>query len=304
VLLRVALFFLQSTALMALLPLVARGMEGGDARSFTLLLACLGLGAILSALLLPHVRQRMTLDQLVRNGSLLQALCTVGVAFAPNVYWAAPVMLAAGAAWLSVANTLSVSAQMSLPDWVRARGMSIFQMALMGSAALGAALWGQVATFSDVRTSLVLAAVSGSLALLAARRFKLSATPEEDHTPSRVWTPPVAAVPIEPGAGPVLVTVEYRIDPARADEFRAVMQDSRRSRLRHGALAWELFRDSVDPNRYIEYFIDETWVEHLRRFDRVTAADVALRERRLSFHLGEGAPVVSRYIAESLTRVD
>ena len=60
-----------------------------------------------------------------------------------------------------MANTLSVSAQLSLPDWVRARGMSIYQMALMGSSAAGAALWGQVAGLSDVRTSLVLAAASG-----------------------------------------------------------------------------------------------------------------------------------------------
>jgi quinol monooxygenase YgiN len=95
-----------------------------------------------------------------------------------------------------------------------------------------------------------------------------------------------------------MTTIEYRIDPARADEFRAVMQESRRSRLRQGALSWELFRDTNDPGRYLEYFVDESWVEHLRRFDRVTAADVALRARRLAFHLGDEPPAVTRYIAE------
>ena len=57
----------------------------------------------------------------------------------------------------------------------------------------------------------------------------------------------------------MLVTIEYRIDPAQTEAFHAVMQATRRSRLRHGALVWELFRDASDANRYIEYFIDETW---------------------------------------------
>jgi MFS family permease len=299
VLLRVALFFLQSVAVLALLPLVARNLQGG-AQSFTLLLACLGVGAIASALVLPRLRHLFELDRLVRDGTVLQAAATLAVAFAPNLYVAAPAMIAAGAAWLTVANTLSVSAQLSLPDWVRARGMSIYQMALMGSSAAGAALWGQVAGFSDVRTSLVLAAVSGLVTLPLVRRFRLSANAEEDLTPWHEITPPVPGRPLARDAGPVLVTIEYHIDPARSAEFREVMQATRRSRLRHGALAWELFRDATDADRYIEYFIDETWVEHLRRFDRMTAADAALRERRLAFQVGDAAPLVSRFIAEPL----
>ena len=178
--------------------------------------------------------------------------------------------------------------------------MSIYQMALMGGSAAGAALWGQVAGFSSVRTSLVLAAASGTLALPLLRRFKLAAAAEEDLTPSHDVTPPVPGRPVAPDAGPVLVTIEYRIDPAQTQAFHAVMQATRRSRLRHGALAWELFRDASDANRYIEYFIDETWVEHLRRFDRLTAADAALRERRMAFHVDGQAPRVSRFIAEPL----
>ena len=204
-------------------------------------------------------------------------------------------------AWISVANSISVSAQLGLPDWVRARGMSIFQMAIMGSSAFGAALWGQVATLTTVSTSLQLGAASGILAMLLTRRFKLDAVADEDLSPAHVWKPPVSAVPIDPHEGPVMVTIDYRIDPAKVAEFQQVMQESRRSRLRHGALSWELFRDTSDPGRYIEYFIDESWVEHLRRFDRVTAGDVALRERRFAFHIGDGLPVVSRYIAEPLS---
>jgi len=298
VLVRVMNFFGQSTALIALLPLVARGMHGGSAGTYTLLFASLGFGAILSVFMLPHMRHRRTRDELIRDGSVVQAAAMIAAGFAPNVYVAVPVMVVAGMAWLTVANSISIAAQLALPNWVRARGMSTFQVALMGGAGAGAALWGQVAALTDVRTSLAVAAVTGVAALWLTRGYKVEGGAEEDLTPSQSWKAPVTALPVEPDAGPVMTTIEYRIDPARADEFRAVMQESRRSRLRQGALSWELFRDTNDPGRYLEYFVDESWVEHLRRFDRVTAADVALRARRLAFHLGEQPPVVTRYIAE------
>lgn len=300
VLLRVAVFFLQSTAVLALLPLVARRLHGGDAGTFTLLLASMGLGAIVAAASMQRLRQMMEIDHILRNGSIVQAVAAVGVVFAPNLYLAAIGMVICGMAWISVANTLTVSAQLALPDWVRARGMSIYQMALMGGAAAGAALWGQVATHTSVRTSVISASVAGLLALWALRRFRVGGGAEEDLTPIQPWKSPVASRPIDPNDGPVMVTIEYRIDPLRAAEFRAVMEESRRARLRFGALSWELFRDTSDPGRFFEYFVDESWVEHLRRFDRVTASDVSLRERRLSFHIGEQPPVVTRSIAESL----
>ena len=59
-----------------------------------------------------------------------------------------------------------------------------------------------------------------------------------------------------------------------------------------------LLRDISDPGRYIEQITDESWTEHLRRFDRVTAGDVALRDRKLAFHLPDAPPVVSRSVVE------
>jgi len=300
VLIRVMVFFAQSVALVALLPLVARDMGGESAATYTLLFASMGCGAILSVFLLPRMRQARTRDELVRDGSWVQAAAMVGAGFSPNVYVAVPVMVVAGMAWLTVANSISIAAQLALPNWVRARGMSTFQVALMGGAGFGAALWGQVAAMTDVRTSLAAAAVAGVAALWITRRYRVEGGTEEDLTPSQLWKAPVTSMPIDPDAGPVMTTIEYRIDPARAAEFREVMQESRSSRLRQGALSWELFRDTTDPGRFLEYFVDESWVEHLRRFDRVTASDVALRARRLSFHLGAQPPEVTRCIAEPL----
>ena len=302
VLVRVSLFFFHSTALLALLPLVARSLNGGSAGAgtYTLLLASMGTGAILSALFLPRLRQNWSRDALVMRGAVLQSLSIGALAFAPNPVLAALAMFAGGVSWITTANTLTLSAQMGLPDWVRARGMSMYQMAIMGASALGAAIWGQVATLGTVQISLLLAAVTGVLSMLAANRLMVDNSVEEDLTPSRHFRAPVAEAP--PETGRVAVTIEYHIDPARADDFRALMQESRRNRLRHGALSWELLRDIGDSGRFIEQIIDESWAEHLRRFERVTAVDASLRDRKLAFHIGDAPPQVTRCVMETTIR--
>jgi predicted MFS family arabinose efflux permease len=297
VLLRVSIFFLHSTALLALLPLLARGLAGGDAGTFTLLLACMGAGAIVAVLALPRLRQRFGRDGLVVGGTAIQSAATAVMAIAPSAWVAVPAMLAGGMAWITVANSLAVSAQMSLPNWVRARGMASYQMAIMGSSALGAALWGQVATVGTLQTALFSAAASGILLMLLAVRFvRDSADQDADMTPARAgWAAQPSGTPSE--SGRVVTTVEYLVEGERAEAFIEVMQQTRRARLSQGAIAWELLRDIAEPARFVEEIVDESWTEALRRFHRATAADIALRERRLAFHGGDEPPVVTRYVA-------
>ncbi|MFT4268349.1 MAG: MFS transporter [Xenophilus sp.] len=296
VLVRIAVFFFHSTALLALLPLLARGLKGGGAGAFTVLLASMGAGAIAAVLVMPRLRQAYGRDQLVMRGAALHAAATAVMAVAPNVWVAVPAMFFGGAAWITTANSLSVSAQLALPDWVRARGMAMYQMAIMGASAFGAALWGQVAQLSTVQTGLLVAAVSGTVVMWLAIRWVTDRVGEDDVSPAQAgWAagPPPEA-PAE--GGRVLVTVEYVIDPARAAAFHLVMQHTRRARLSEGAIGWELLHDVGQPERYVEQIMDESWTEHQRRFTRATAADMALRERRLAFHRGEAPPVVTRYV--------
>ena len=303
VLLRVAVFFLQSMAMLALLPLVAKGLHGGGAATFTVLLACMGAGAVVSALFLPRLRGVASRDGLVVGGTLLQAGAMLALSLAPNAAVAGAAMVVGGGAWITAANSLTVSAQLALPDWVRARGMSIYQMALMGASAAGAALWGQVATWTDVRTSLLCAAVGAVVAVALTRRWRLeSGVVPEDLTPANFVPPGAADVALEPQDGPVLITIEYRIDPACTAQFIEVMQESRRNRLRLGVLSWGLFRDASDPGRYVEHFVDESWLEHLRHFERLTANDIALRERRLAFHIDQQPPRICRYVGQAVDR--
>ena len=298
VLLRISVFFLHSTALLALLPLLARGLQGGGAGTFTLLLAAMGSGAIMVVLFLPRLRQALTRDQLVLRGALIQSAATAVMAMAPNAWVAVPAMFAAGMAWITVANSLAVSAQLALPDWVRARGMSMYQMAIMGASAFGAALWGQVATVTALPVALAVAAVTGPLSIWAALQYAVDGGADDDMSPAQAGWSTAPAHPASGEEGRVVITIEYLIEPARAAAFHLVMHQTRRSRVGEGAIGWELLHDIGQPARYVEQIVDPSWTEHLRRFNRATAADLALRERRLAFHIGEGPPVVTRYIAQ------
>ena len=294
-LVRITVFFLHTTAIFALLPLVAKALGPGGAETYTLLLASMGVGAICAATQLPRVRGRWDRDHVTLAGSVLSAFAIAVLAFAPNAWIAAPAMFIGGIGWILVANSVTIAAQLALPDWVRARGMSIYQMSIMGGSALGAVIWGKLAEVTSVPTSLAVCAASlvASLALTRGRVLEGF----EDHTPTHPWNEPVPARPLELDDGPVMVTVEYFIDPGRGAEFDAVMADSRSARLRAGAVSWGLFEDLERPGRYVEYFACDTWADYLRRFDRFTAADERLQERRHAMHIAEGAPRISRFIA-------
>jgi MFS family permease len=294
---RTAAFFFHSTALIALLPLVAKGMEGGGAAAYTVLLAALGGGAIFGVTRLTRLRPRWNRNRLTEGGTVVQALSMIAVAFSPNLWVAAPAMFVGGIAWILVANSVTTSAQLALPNWVRARGMSIYQMAIMGSSALGALAWGKVAAHAGVPWSITLAAVSALFALALTLHLSLEGAADEDHTPTHPWQEPVPAKDIAADSGPVMCTIEYLIDPARGEEFEALMEESRSMRLRNGAVSWGLFEDVQRPGRYVEYFACETWADYLRRFDRFTAADERNQAARYAFHRGEGPPQVSRFIA-------
>ena len=298
IMLRVFLFFLQATAITALLPLVARGLHGGGPATFTVMLSCVGAGAIIAALYFPRMRERFNRDQFVWGGTVVHAVATCLIVLVPEIWVALPAMVVSGMAWISVANSLTVSAQVAMPNWVRARGMSIYQMGLMGGSAIGSLIWGQVASLVGVQGAVLAAAGFGVLVLVLTRRISVEGGADIDFSPATVRGAPEPAFPVGPQEGPVMVTVEYQIDPARAHEFAEVMQRTRRARLRQGALSWGLFRDVAVPGRYVEYFVDENWVEHQRRLERFSGFDAGLREQRLAFHLGDEPPLLRRYVAD------
>lgn len=297
VLARTFLFFFQVTALTALLPLIARNFHGEGIGSFTTMLAAMGGGAIAGIFLLPYLRGHLDRDRVIYWGTGIHSVTSVLVVFAPTLWLALPAMFVVGMAWIGVANSLTIAAQWALPAWVRARGMSFVQIAMMGGMAAGAALWGYSARLTTVADSILAAAIIGPLALFVMHRLGACGLEDEDLTPVRIGAnlvPPVVDINFD--EGPLVVTIEYMIDPTRADDFRTVMKETRGARLRQGALSWRLYRDITEPGRYIEHIVNESWVEHQRLLERFTAADERLRERRLGFHISATPPRIQRYL--------
>jgi predicted MFS family arabinose efflux permease len=288
-----------AVVMQALLPLVARDRLGGAAGTYTLLLSAMGIGAIAGVLALPALRRRLNRDQLLAVFAITQAVGTAALSQATSAWIAAPAAFCGGLAWTATFNVLSVTAQISLPDWVRARGTSVFLASGMIGATAGGIAWGQIASVASIERAMEIAAFSSLVVyVLLRRRYHLSSLAETDLTPAQVTPEFAAGATIEGDQGPVMVTIEYQIDPARAAEFTAVMAESRSWRLRHGALHWGLYRDIADPGRYIEHFLLDSWLDRLRQIERLTAEDIALRDRKNEFHIGSEPPDMRHLLME------
>jgi quinol monooxygenase YgiN len=192
-------------------------------------------------------------------------------------------------------SSFTLAAQTAVPEWVRARAMAIFLLVFQGGMAVGSVLWGAVAARAGLTVALELAAATLIAGVAMSARWRLRTASGIDLTPSPISEPVVAFTP-EADGGPVLIQVEYRIDPARADDFVAAMQSVKRFRRRDGAMRWALFNDAADPARYLETYVVESWVEHLRQHDRMTRSDREDQDRARVFHLGDEPPRVTHSI--------
>jgi MFS family permease len=277
-LIRALAFFPFASAYWALLPLVARSQMTEGPQFYGILLGAIGVGAIGGSFVLGWLRAKLGPDRLV-------ALATISTAFALALFGLAhnpPTVLCAsliaGASWTLILTSLYVSAQVALPDWVRGRGLAILLTAIFGAMTLGSAVWGEVADLAGLPTALVAAAFGALLAIPSTWRWKLQTALGIDLTPSLHWRKPTADYEVEKHKGPILVSVEYRIDPKNRAAFIEALNKLARERRRDGGYAWGLFEDNVDKGRFLETFLVESWFELMRQHERVTKDDRLLED--------------------------
>jgi quinol monooxygenase YgiN len=219
-----------------------------------------------------------------------------------NIALLAVAMLATGVAWIAILSALQVAAQMTLPAWVRARGLAAFVVVFMGGMAIGSVLWGQVATRIGIPDTLTIAACGALIAIALTWSFKLGHEGRTiDHRPTMDWPAPVLAETPEPDSGPVLVTIEYHVQPDKRSEFVSAMQALREVRRRNGAYFWDLFHDSADPTRFIECFMDESWLEHLRQHERVSVADREIQQHAKLYMVAGSSTRSQHWLADRET---
>jgi len=298
-LLRALGYFTFASAYWALLPLIARAIPGGGAGFYGILLGAIGAGAVVGALALPHIRTKLDANQLQVLGTIMTAAAMLGLGFATSAWFAVPAALLGGLGWIAVLTSLNVSAQTALPNWVRARGLSIFIMVFFGCMAAGSIVWGQVASVTSLSTTLLIAAVGAVVAIPLTWRAQLGQGEHRDLTPAMSWGAPIIADSFDdsPDRGPVMVTISYVIEANNADDFLQAIHALSAERYRNGAHSWGVYQDAADPSIWFEWFFLSSWAEHLRQHERVTQHDQDIHDAVRAYHSATQAPEVRHYLA-------
>ncbi len=287
-LIRAIAFFVFGSAYWALLPLVARSQIVAGPALYGVLLGAIGASAVGGAFLLRRLRQKMGADLLVSCASFGTALATALFALAHHPATAVIASVIAGASWIAAVSNLNVSAQVALPEWVRGRGLAIYVTLMFGALTIGSAIWGQLASVAGLPTALLFAAAGALIGIPVTWRWKLQTGASVDLSPSMHWPDPITTREIEGDRGPVLVTVEYRIDPKNRKAFLHALGQNSRERRRDGAYDWGIFEDPAEEGRFIETFLTDSWLEHLRLHRRVTKADRISEQAARRFQVGDG----------------
>lgn len=289
-LLRAAAFFLFASSFWSLLPLTARQVLAGGAGLYGVLLGCLGAGAVAGAILLPKLKERLGPDRTVMAATIALAGVIVSMALVPNATLAAIAAVLAGVAWISVVSTLNVSAQTALPNWVRARGLSIFLMVFYGSMTAGSLIWGQLASVVGIPGALLTAAAGALVAIPLTRSAKLNQGEAMDLAPSMHWPEPIVSGEVAADRGPVMIQVVYEIEEKDRDRFLELVRQLADARRRNGAYGWSVMQDLETPTRFVETWHEASWVQHLRHHERVSGADRLVQEQLWKLNRSDHPP--------------
>lgn len=293
VMIRSGLFFLPAIGILALLPLYVREVLQGDARILGYLQGAMGIGAILTAFLLPTFKKFLSVDKLlfVTAFVLTGAFSLLGMVH--STVTSCMALFAGGMAWVTAFSILRVKAQQSVPDWVRARAMAVILMTSFGSMALGGALWGTIARFVGLGNVYVIMAGTTFVLALIAWRFSLTpvGTSNQERAEAFGFHDHFMHQP-QQDDGPVLVSIEYDVGANKVDEFFKHIHALAVIRRRNGACRWHLFRDLERTNVYVEQFLLENWAEHERQHARTGRDEKAVHDAVFSCLDGGSLPVV------------
>ncbi|WBA43416.1 MFS transporter [Hymenobacter canadensis] len=301
ILVRGVSFTFGASALLALMPAVVIRQLQLPTSFYSILLSCMGAGAVLGALLLPRLNRRLSIDWRVTLATAAFALGLLGLAYSGSKPLLMALLVLVGLAWMLVLNSFSVGVQTVVPRWVQARTISLYLLTIQGGMALGSVVWGAVASRWGLPAALAGAATWLTLSTLLGLRFSLYNAPETlDHTPARPRPEPLLAEAPAPTAGPVIITTTYQVAPENRPTFTYLMDQLADIRRREGAIGWGLYVDLAEPTRLVEYFMTESWEEHAQQHERgVSRDEAALKTQLRALHQGPGAPAVAHLLAQS-----
>ena len=298
VLIRTFFFIFFISGLWALLPVIVRQDLRLGAAGYGLLLGFIGVGAVLGAAVLQQIQRKIPIvDRQVIISTVVLALVMIAFGYLRNLLELCLIATIGGTAWIMLVSSFNVAAQEASPTWVRARALGAYLVVYQGGTAIGSLVWGALAAGLGDPLAILLAALGAVLGLAAGLRWHLADSEKQDLKPWHVSAPRLL---IEPRLqeGPVMVQIEYCVDPQQAEDFLRAMHEVRRMRERDGAFGWFVARDPASEERHVEAFMAESWLDYLRQLDRMTDADHTIEDHARSFHQGSVPPTVTPIIAE------
>ncbi|MFG3594711.1 MFS transporter [Bradyrhizobium sp. RDI18] len=272
-------------AIIALMPLVARDLLHGDAQTFGIMLGAFGLGAVIGALTITEVRERMSGEAAIRACALSMGGATAAVALSREPVLTAAALVVAGAVWMLSWALFNIGVQLAAPRWVAGRSLAAYQAAGSGGIAIGSWGWGDLTDAAGVQMALLVSAglmLASPLLGLWLRMPRIGARGEE----AKVLDDPAVRLPLTGRSGPLVVEIEYRVAQENARAFHTVMQDVQLVRQRNGAYGWSIARDISDPELWTERYHCPTWLDYLRQRNRSTQPERAMEQQAVAFQIG------------------
>jgi MFS family permease len=300
---RAGLFTLCSSALLSLLPLLAKRELGLDSTGFGMLLGSFGMGAIVGGIvILPRLRPKASVESLITGSISLLAIVTFTMGYARDFRILCIVMGLGGAAYITILSIFYTIGMKSAPKWIGARVLAVFLFILNGGLVIGSVIWGTVANIFGIPITLSVASLALAATIIARKRYSSTLLDDLDFTPvSDHWSLlPQSLIDPSQNENQALITIEYnKIDPNLSDEFEQSVHELGRILKSEGMAYWELFQDPADIGHYIEIRIADTWTDHIRQHEYVTK-NVQVMENRIRELIKDcPQPIISHYIGKS-----
>ena len=285
VFMRTLLLGLIGSSSAALMPLVAHDLLAGGATLFGILLGSFGIGAVIGAFMVNHIRERLSDEKAMAICLLVVGLSLIGVGMSRSSLLTCLLLVIGGGGWMTIMAMCNISIQVSSPRWVTGRALAAFATAICGGLSLGGWAWGVVARYYGTEAAMVASGV-GLILSISFGLFLRMPTVEEQRDHGVAFTDPDTKLDIRGRSGPIVLTVSYRVPADQARAFYTAMLEMEAIRNRTGAYGWSLARDIGDPELWIERYHTPTWHDYLRQRTRLTAADMASWDRARAFHKG------------------
>ena len=270
----------------ALMPIVTRDLLHGGAQTYGIMLGAFGMGAVIGALNISTLRGRLGDEVSIRLCMIVMGVCVAAVASSRSPALSGCALIFAGAAWTASVTVFNVGVQLAAPRWVAGRALAAYQAAISGGIALGSWAWGSIANVIGVEGALLISGATLFASPVLGLWMRMPTVSGPNEPSLDVLADPEVRLSLTPRSGPIVIEIEYRVDPAKARLFYAVMQQVQLSRQRNGAYGWSIARDIADPELWTERFHCPTWHDYLRQRSRSTASERALHVRANEFHIG------------------